>query len=304
MAEWKTARGHIAAALCAVIWGTTFISTKILLREFTPVEILFFRFLIGFTALFAASPRRLKLQKKAHEWYFVFTGLSGVTLYFLFENIALTYSLASNVSVIVTVAPFFTALLAFFFLKGEKPKTPFFVGFAVALSGIFIISFNGSAVLKLNPAGDFLALFAAIVWAVYSVIVKKISALGYGLVQTTRKVFFYGLILMIPALFVFGFRLGARRFLDPLMAFNLLYLGLGASALCFAAWNFAVGILGAVKSSVYIYAVPVVAVISSAAVLREPITALSALGTALTLAGLLISENKFNGRERIKKPGG
>lgn len=71
---------------------------------------------------------------------------------------------------------------------------------------------------------------------------------------------------------------------------NMLYLGLGASALCFVTWNLAVKTLGAVKASVYIYMVPVITVVMSALVLKEPVTWASALGTALAVAGLFLSE--------------
>lgn len=97
--------GHAAAILTVLIWGTTFISTKVLLAEFQPVELLFFRFVLGYLALWAACPRRLKLTRRRQELYFAAAGLCGVTLYFLLENIALTYTQASNVGVLVAVSP-------------------------------------------------------------------------------------------------------------------------------------------------------------------------------------------------------
>ena len=84
--------------------------------------------------------------------------------------------------------------------------------------------------------------------------------------------------------------------MDTTCLVNLLYLGLGASALCFVTWNFAVKELGAVKTSVYIYLVPVVTVVTSALVLGERLTPLSGVGTGLTLAGLLLSEYRPRGR--------
>ena len=77
---------------------------------------------------------------------------------------------------------------------------------------------------------------------------------------------------------------------DGTYLFNIVFLGLGASALCFVTWNLAVRELGAVKASVYIYMVPVITVITSAIVLQEKITLLVALGTILTMTGLFISE--------------
>lgn len=286
----KITAGHITALITIVIWGTTFISTKILLTDFTPIEILFFRFLLGLLVLTAAYPKRLKITDKKQELTFAAAGLCGICLYYLLENIALTYTMASNVGVIISVAPFFTAVLSHLFLKTEeKLKVPFFVGFIVAMAGICLISFSGSE-LKLNPIGDILAIIAAFVWAVYSLLTRKISGYGYNTIGATRRIFTYGIVFMIPFLFVFDFHLDFEKFIKPEYALNLIYLGLGASALCFVTWNYAVKVLGAVKTSVYIYIVPVITVITSIIVLKEKITWTAAIGTGLTLIGLFLSE--------------
>lgn len=294
--------GHLASLLTIIVWGTTFISTKILLDDFKPVEILFFHFVMGLIALLLVYPRRLKGTSKQQELIFVAAGLCGICLYYLLENIALTYTMASNVGVIISIAPFFTALLSHLFLKEEKPRANFFIGFAVAMAGIFLISFNGSK-LELNPAGDLLALLAAFIWACYSVLTKKISGYGYHTILTTRRIFCYGILFMIPTLFLLDFKLELARFANPIYLFNIIFLGLGASALCFVTWNFAVKVLGAVKTSIYIYMVPVITVVTSVVILHEKITALAAVGTALTLAGLLLSESKLFLRKEDKQNG-
>lgn len=284
--------GHAAAMLTILIWGTTFISTKILLRTFQPVEILFFRFVLGFLVLLAAHPKRLKLADNREEFLFALAGLCGICFYYLLENIALTYTLASNVGVILSVAPFFTAILNHLFVKTEETwRAPFFVGFVVAMLGIACISFSGGN-LAVHPLGDALAIAAAFVWAVYSILTRKISSLGYPVILCTRRTFFYGLLWMIPALFFFDFQLGLSRFADITNGLNLLYLGVGASALCFVTWNFSVKELGAVKTSVYIYLVPVITVITSVLILHETLTVLAGIGTVLTIVGLLLSEYK------------
>ena len=301
MRENKNTMGHLAALLTILIWGTTFISTKILLVDFQPVEILFFRFVMGYLVLLAAWPRRLKVAERGRELTFAAAGLCGICLYYLLENIALTFTTASNVGVIISVAPFFTAILAHVLLKSEDKLQPrFFAGFFLAMAGIVLISFNGSR-LKLNPAGDLLAVAAALVWAVYSILTKKISGFGYPVVAATRRTFFYGILFMIPALFLFDFEAELTRLLHIKYLLNLLYLGLGASALCFVTWNFAVKRLGAVKTSVYIYMVPVITVITSVLILHERLTLLAGAGTALTMAGLFLSEQRAktgNGGER------
>lgn len=300
--ENRNISGHLFALLTILIWGTTFSSTKILLVDFQPVEILFFRFVMGLIALLLVYPHRLKGTSNSQELTFAAAGLCGICLYYLLENIALTYTMASNVGVIISVTPFFTALLSHLFLKEEKPKANFFIGFAVAMAGIFLISFNGSK-LELNPVGDLLALLAALIWACYSVLTKKISGYGYHTILTTRRIFCYGILFMIPPLFLFDFRPELARFANPVYLFNIIFLGLGASALCFVTWNFAVKVLGAVKTSIYIYMVPVITVVTSVVILHEKITALAAVGTVLTLAGLLLSESKLFLRKEEKQNG-
>lgn len=290
--EHRRSTGHLAALLTVLIWGTTFISTKILLTAFQPVEILFLRFAVGFLALWIVSPRRLRGVRRGEEVLFAAAGLCGICLYYLLENIALTLTAASNVGVILSVAPFFTAILARLFMGEEEAlHGNFFLGFVVAMAGIFLIGFNGVR-LELNPVGDLLAVAAALVWACYSILTRKIGALGYPVVQTTRRIFLYGILFMLPALAFSDFRPEPARFADVASLLNLLYLGLGASALCFVTWNFAVKVLGAVRTSVYIYMVPVITVTASALILRERVTVLMGIGTALTLAGLFLSEHR------------
>lgn len=296
----KKTIGHLAALLTIIIWGTTFISTKILLVDFQPVEILFFRFVMGFFVLLAIYPKRLKTVNRKEELTFALAGLCGICLYYLLENIALTFTLASNVGVIISVTPFFTAILAHLFMKSEeKLRVQFFTGFIVAMVGIVLISFNGQE-LELNPMGDLLAIVAALVWAFYSILTRKISSFGYPVILTTRRTFFYGILFMIPTLFFFDFQPGLSRFTNLTYLFNILYLGLGASALCFVTWNFAVKELGTVKTSVYIYMVPVITVVTSVLILHEQLTVLAGMGTILTLIGLFLSEYK---PERKKKHG-
>lgn len=293
MKETKNAAGHIAAAVTIFIWGTTFISTKVLLTAFTPLEILFFRFFIGYIALWIAAPRLLKLDNLKNELLFAAAGLCGVTLYFLMENFALTLTLAANVSIIIAVAPFFTAIFDWLFMKGSKPGVKFLTGFTAAIIGIALLSFQGESGVHLSPKGDFLALAAAITWAAYSILTRKIGALGHGTIESTRRTFFYGLLFMVPVLFFLPFRLDFARFAVLPNLFNILFLGFGASALCFVTWNFAVRRLGSVKTSVYIYAVPVITVVTSFLVLHEPISWRSICGIVLTLTGLMISEGRL-----------
>ena len=297
--QQTTRAGHLAALFTISIWSTTFLATKVLLRSYSPMEILLIRFIIGYLALFAFDPHRLPRLSLRQELQFAGAGLCGLTLYYLLENVALTYTMASNVGVVLSAAPFFTAIVIHVFAKeDERFNWNFLFGFLIALAGICIISFNGSQ-LRFSPLGDVLAVSAALAWAFYSLFLREIGKYDLPNIAVTRHIFFYGIVFLIPALPFFDVRLDPARFLQTENWANLLFLGFGASALCFVIWNFAVRQLGAVKSSVYIYLSPAITVIASAILLHEPITPLAVLGTGLTLAGLLISEYKPNAHRRL-----
>ncbi|HIU64140.1 MAG TPA: DMT family transporter [Candidatus Avacidaminococcus intestinavium] len=284
--------GHLAALFTVIVWGTTFISTKILLFDFSPLEILFYRFSLGFLVLCLARPRRLKTRGWIEDKFLLAAGLCGITLYFLLENIALLYTYASNVCLILAFVPFLTALFSKFILGEDNLNKTFFTGFVCALSGILLIVYNSSAILKLNPLGDFLALLAALIWAIYSILLRKISTFKYDTILCTRNIFGYGLLLMLPAFLFLETTFDLSLLNDYANRFNLLYLGICASALCFGTWSWSVNILGPVKTSMYIYVSPIVTLITSAIILDEKITFLTILGTLLIFTGLIISGRK------------
>lgn len=276
--------GYAAASVTAAIWGLTFVSTKILLQTFTPVEILFSRFLIGMIALFIVSPKRLRSKGWKEEKYFILAGLSGIFLYYFLENASMLWTSASNAGVIVSTAPFFTALLS-----REKKDIRFFLGFAIAIAGIMLMSLSSISVNTEGLIGDALALLAAMVWAVYAVVTKRISTFDYPETLTARRSFLYGLVFMLcPLMFWNGMGNGREAF-SAQNILNLLFLGVAASALCFVLWSVAVRRLGAMKTSIFIYLVPVITVMASVLFLGEKLTLLTAAGAFMTLAGLFVS---------------
>lgn len=284
-------RGHLLALFTIMVWGTTFLSTSVLLRDFTPLEILIIRMALGIAALTVARLRRLRLKSRRHEWLFAGAGLTGVSMYFLLENYALTFTYSANCSVIISTAPFFVAIAVRLFLGGAPMGRSFYAGFAVAIVGIALLSFSGQA-LNLNPLGDLLCLLAAVCWGGYSVFLKKIETYGYDTLLVTRRIFLYGLLFLLPALPFMPVRFDVGALLKPVNLLNLLYLGLCASALCFVTWNVAVSRLGAVRTSVYIYLSPVVTIVASWLLLGDPVLPMALLGAALTLVGLVLSQRR------------
>jgi drug/metabolite transporter (DMT)-like permease len=290
--ERKLKKGHLLALITVMIWSYASISSKILLESFGPVELFFYRMLIAYIALLVIKPGFIKFRNIKEELVFMAAGLTGVTMYFILQNVALMYSLASNVGVLLTIAPFFTAVLSFFILRDEKLRPKFFIGFAVTLAGVLLISYNGNQVLKLNPIGDIMAILAAFAWATYSVIMKKLSSYNYNTILATRKIFFYGLIFLIPALVYTDFQFSAAKFAGAGIIANMLFLALGASAITYVLWNEALAVLGPVKTSMYLYTMPIMTTVFSASILRERVTLISVSGMALILGGIYLSERK------------
>lgn len=290
MKQSLTIWGHLAASFTMFVWSVTFISTKVLLLVFSPTEIVFYRFVFAYIALFLLSPKPMRPKSIKEELLYAVAGLFGVTFYFTFQNIGLVYTLASNASLLVSVAPMFTAILSHYIWKKQGLSRHFFIGFMIAITGVALVSFNGHFVLQLNPLGDLLIVLGALSWAVYSNLLTQMDS-QYTLVQRTRKVFFYGLLTMIPALYFEGFEFRLERLQNWENLANLLFLGLIASALCFIIWSYAVERLGSVKTTTYIYLIPSITIFFSYILLHEPITWATIVGTLLILAGLYFSDH-------------
>lgn len=284
--------GHILSFGTVFIWGVTYVSTKVLLQSFTPAEILLMRFILGYIALFILYPKISTVYHIKYEIFFILAGLTGIFLFLIFRDTALNYTLISNVSILANTSPFITVLLAYILLKDEKITHTFFVGMFMALCGAVVIILNGSFILKLNPLGDILAVLAATSWAIYSLLIKKISILNIHPIQSTRKIFFYGLLWTLPYLLWTGSNISIEKLLLPTNIFNLIFVGFGASALCFATWSYAVQLLGTVKTSIYMYFMPVMAVLSSIIILNETITLYSVIGIATIILSLIIANKK------------
>lgn len=280
---------HVIAIATVIIWGTTFVSTKILIHTgLSPVEILLYRFVLAYVCILAVSHKRLWAASIKDEGLLFLSGLFGGSLYFIAENTALGITLASNVSLLICTAPVFTTLLASLFYK-EPLQKKLLYGSAVALLGVGLVVFNGSVLLKINPLGDCLTLVAALSWAFYCLLLKRLSK-SYATLFITRKVFFYGILSLFVyfLFFPFDLRIGLLRL--PVVYLNLFFLGFVASMLCYLMWNKAVQLLGASQTANYIYIVPLVTMLTSAVFLAETLTLTSLLGALCIIGGVYIAE--------------
>lgn len=288
---------HIVALLVASIWGSTFISTKLLLLAgMTAAQIFVLRFAIAYVLLLGYSVykrHRVFARSWRHELLLAMLGVVGGSLYFLTENSAMNYTTTTNTSIIVSLCPLFASALIGFVYKSQRLNRVQTFGTLLAAAGVVVVVMNGRFVLHLSPLGDTLAFMACLCWAFYSLLMIPASK-RYDTVFITRKVFFYGLVSMIPYFAVYP-GLGVDIVVgQPRLLANLLFLGCIASMACFLAWNWVLRKLGAVVCTNYVYFNPVVTVIFAWAILNEQITFYFVFGTTLILTGMFLAEKHHN----------
>ena len=281
----------IVVALCVcAIWGETFVSTKILLENgLMPSDIFFYRFVLGYICIWAFSYKRLWADTWQDELLLLVLGIMGGSLYFLTENMALMFSTASNVAILVGSTPLITAVLLALFYKDERMNTRQMVGSFLAFSGMALVILNGQLVLHLNPKGDILALCASLTWAFYSLVIKRLSR-HYNSLFITRKIFVYGIITILPYLWVESpLQTDLTILSKPTVWVNLLYLGVVASMFCFIAWNWPLKQLGTVRATNIIYLQSFWTMFFSYLILDENITLMAICGTATLILGMYLA---------------
>ena len=280
---------HLLAIGIIAIWGVTFINTKFLiLNGLNPQEIFLLRFIIAYLGVWSFSPRKLFTDNWHDELTMVLLGISGGSLYFWAENTAIQYSLVNNVAFIVCNAPLITLFLGMAFSKEIKATKTIIVGSIISIIGVAMVIFNGSFILKLNPLGDFLALLAAAAWAVYSLVMRGMTR-RYNATFLTRKVFFYGILTILPVFLITPWQFPLNKLAEPVVWMNLVFLGVIAALICFVLWSIVIRELGALSSANYIYLSPVSTMIASAIFLQEPVTWISVVGSILILTGLFLT---------------
>jgi drug/metabolite transporter (DMT)-like permease len=174
------------------------------------------------------------------------------------------------------------------FSKEIKATKTIIVGSIISIIGVAMVIFNGSFILKLNPLGDFLALVAAAAWAVYSLVMRGMTK-RYDATFLTRKVFFYGILTIIPVFLITPWQFPLNKLAEPVVWMNLIFLGVIAALICFVLWSIVIRELGALSSANYIYLSPVSTMIASAIFLQEPVTWISVVGSIMILTGLFLT---------------
>lgn len=279
---------HLMALIAVIFWGLTFISTKVLIiNGLNPVEIFLIRFSIAYVVALLFSHSKLKADSVREEAMMLAAGVTGGSFYYVVENSALEYTFASNVSLIICCAPIFTILLGKYIFK-DKVKAYVWIGSILAFLGVGVVILSSTGEYGINPIGDFLTLLAALSWAIYSLLLKKLTP-KYGDMFITRKVFGYGVVTGVIFYFILPYSTTIEVENIWSVIGNLLFLSLGASFLCYYLWNNAIRHLGAERTSNYIYLNPLITIIASSIILSEPFSAIMALGTALIIGGVILS---------------
>lgn len=283
---------HLAAIFTSVVWGSTFISSKILLEYgLSPATIMAIRFLIAYICMLPFWRGGLFARSVKDELLMVVLGITGGSMYFLLENSALMFTQASNVAIIIAATPLLTTLAVHFISRQERANRQLYLCSLISMAGVALVVFNGEFILKLNPMGDILTLGASIMWVIYSIVVLKVGS-RYHPLMITRKVFFYGVLTLLPYFLWEPPTLAVEVLTQPVVAWNLIFLGILASLICYWLWNVVLEKLGAIHATNYLYLNPIVAMVASYFILDERITLLAVVGTALILVGVYLAESK------------
>ncbi len=288
--ELSAPTAHSLALFSAMAWGSSFIASKILLESYSPTQLMLMRFALAYAALWLCRPKALKLPFR-EELMFIALAVSGCSLYFLCENSALTYTYAANVSIIVAAAPILTAIAAHFFIPDEKLSGGSVAGFAIAIFGVALVVFNGTVMLRLSPVGDLLSFGAAVCWAVYSILLRKIVD-KYDNLLLTRRLMLWGFVTGLPIALFEGRSFSFAPLLNAESIFCLLFLSFVCSALGYIFWNSATRRLGTVVVCNYVYIIPFFTMITGVIVLGEPLTAMGIIGAVLIMLGMFIADRK------------
>lgn len=296
--------GHVGALITVTAWGTSFLSTKILMADggFTPVEMFVYRFAMAYLLLLLFTFKKIRSNNWRDELALALCGICSGSLYFITENYALQNTTAGNVSLLASISPIFTTILM---AAVFRQRIAFGVGFGsvVAFIGAACIILSHGEGLEIRPLGDLLALSAALSWAVYSIAVKRLIPI-YNSLFITRKMFFYGVLTALPLLLLQGPPYHLALLIDfsqPQYALNFLFLVVMCSMAAYIIWNESMKALGPVTANNYLYMQPLVTMIAAFFVLDEHIYPLGYAGCILIIGGLIIADKWKSGIRFIRK---
>lgn len=279
-----------AEALFAVsVWGASFIATKVVLQDLSPITIVWLRFLMGVIVLgLAVLLRRQFTLPDKREWgYFALLGFLGITFHQWLQSNALQTSEAGTTAWIVSTTPVFMALLGWFFLK-ERLGWVKNLGIVLAFLGVLVViskgDLNSISLGQFGAPGDILILISAINWAVFSALSRRgLNAHPAGLMM-----FYIMLIGWLLTSILFATTEGIAEIpgLTSSGWLGVIFLGIFCSGLAYLAWYDALKALSTGQTGAFLYIEPLVAVVVAFFILGEPITLASLIGGAVILFGV------------------
>jgi drug/metabolite transporter (DMT)-like permease len=282
---------HLEVLTAILVWGASFIATKIALQEVSPLTVLGLRFALGsgLLGVVVAGQRQLTLPAPRELLHFALIGLIGVTIHQWSQAAGLVTTHASTTAWIVATTPVFMALLGWLTLK-ERLGWSQGVGIVVAAAGVLLVVSNGNPRAfsdgSFGQPGDFLVLLSALAWAVFSILSRPVLQ-RYSPTYLMFWVMLCGWALLLP-LWLGGPGAGEIASLSARGWGAVIFLGIFCSGLAYTAWYGALRTLEAAQVGAYLYLEPLVATGVAALVLGEAVTWSVLLGGAAILAGVYL----------------
>lgn len=280
---------HVVAILVIVAWGASFPCTRLLLDAgITPTEIFVYRSAIAYIGLLIFSKFKIDFWGWRDELLAFLCGLTGGAMYFVLQNIALKLTLLSDVVIVIAINPLLTTILAALFLKDEHFSLKILLSSMIAFTGVAVVTLRDGLVWGDGLLGNVLAFLAALSWAVYCIILKRVQG-RHSTLAITRKVMIYGTICALPVMFSEPMSSLSTLLRSDVLA-NMLFLALICSMAAFLIWNFVIKKIGAIRSSNYLYLDPVISIIIGVIVLHERVGIVAIVGCTLVLLGVIMVE--------------
>ncbi|MBN2219507.1 MAG: DMT family transporter [Kosmotogaceae bacterium] len=275
--------GLIVLATTAVIWGGSYIFTKVAVNSLPPMLLAFLRFAIAIAILFPISSNRRGSFNTVDHKNAALAGLSGITFYFFFENYGLTMTNPADASLIVSTAPILTILLYDLIRKKYDPVE--YLGGLVAFSGLSVIIYSGRFADGSSVIGNLFSFGAAVSWAAYTYFYEKIHNSS---IWTTLEIMLWGLLFSAPFALSEIFLFKKPVVFSFSAVSGILFLGIFASALGYIMWNKGIDLWGGKAATLWVYTIPVFTVIADIVFLGNSPSMLFIVGSALVAAGMLL----------------
>ena len=282
---------YLLIIIAVIFWGSSFIATKVALKELSPETIISLRLIIASVFLFITAmvyKKDFSINLKSHGVIFILALIA--VFHLMIQVTGLKYTTASNTGWIIGTAPIFMVILAAIFFR-EKIGMLKIIGIIIAMFGLLLLIGKGNVtnVDLIKNKGDLLVFASAFTWGVYSMVNKKIS-LSYSPLMTILYLFLMMVIIIIP------FNLNAASVNSVInLSLNgwisILFLGLFCSGIAYVIWAYSLRDLESAKVGAFLYFEPLVTVVTAWVLLSESITALMIFsGIIITLGVVLVNK--------------